>query len=282
MVRGLPPFADAASSGRIALVGETLADVREVMIEGPSGLLGDRAARAAALASRRGGGWCGRTARWRRCSRRRIPESLRGPQFDAAWCDELGEVEARRGDLGHAAVRAAARRAAAAAGHDDAAADAAAEAADRRCRRRGDAGADGATTRGNLAPGFLEAVTERYGGTRLGRQELDGELIEDRARRAVDARRCWRRRGVGAAPELRRIVVAVDPPATSAQGADACGIVAAGLDADGRRDVLADATRRAAPRRRTGRRRAVGAVPAARGRRARRRGQPGRRHGARR
>ncbi len=100
----------------------------------------------------------------------------------------------------------------------------------------------------NLAPAFLDAVVGRYAGTRLGRQELDGELIEDRA----DA--LWTRAGleagrvVRAPTDLRRIVVAVDPPATSGTKADACGIVAAGLDPAGHAYVLADATlARAAP-----------------------------------
>ena len=85
----------------------------------------------------------------------------------------------------------------------------------------------------------------RYDGTRIGRQELDGELIEDRD----DA--LWSREMIADAlinevPELGRIVVAVDPPASSRKTSDACGIVAAGLDASGNAVVLADATVRAA------------------------------------
>ncbi|HOV03767.1 MAG TPA: ATP-binding protein, partial [Kaistiaceae bacterium] len=76
----------------------------------------------------------------------------------------------------------------------------------------------------NLAPGFLDAVVGRYAGTRLGRQELEGALIEDRPdalwrRPAIEAAR------VEAAPGLARVVVAVDPPASHRKGADACGIV---------------------------------------------------------
>lgn len=93
----------------------------------------------------------------------------------------------------------------------------------------------------NLAPSFLDHVNERYAGTRLGRQELDGEIIEDRAdalwtRDTIEAAR------VAAAPSLARIVVAVDPPASSSKRADACGIVAAGIDATGIGYVLADET----------------------------------------
>jgi phage terminase large subunit-like protein len=91
---------------------------------------------------------------------------------------------------------------------------------------------------GNLAPGFIEALERRYGGTRLGRQELDGELIEDRD----DA--LWKRAEIDAcvtreiAP-MRRIVVAVDPPAGMGPNS-CCGIVVAGLEPSGRAVVLAD------------------------------------------
>ena len=81
----------------------------------------------------------------------------------------------------------------------------------------------------------------RYAGTRLGRQELDGELIEDRAdalwsRMLVEACR------IAQAPPLARVVVAVDPPGSSRQGADACGIVAVGLAESGFVYVLEDAS----------------------------------------
>jgi phage terminase large subunit-like protein len=79
----------------------------------------------------------------------------------------------------------------------------------------------------HLAPEFLATVVARYGGTRLGRQEIGGEIIEERddalwTRAALEACR------VAAAPPLRRVVVAVDPPASARDGADACGLVAAG------------------------------------------------------
>ena len=90
----------------------------------------------------------------------------------------------------------------------------------------------------NLAPGFMAELRKRYGGTRLGRQEIDGELIEDRE----DA--LWRRDEIEActvrvSEALRRIVVAVDPPSGSGE-TSCCGIVVAGLDAGGRAVVLAD------------------------------------------
>jgi phage terminase large subunit-like protein len=90
-----------------------------------------------------------------------------------------------------------------------------------------------------LAKSFLNDVTARYGGTRLGRQELDGEIIDDDPdalfrRDMIEAAR------VREAPPLRRVVVAVDPPASRGKRASACGIVCAGLGEDGRGYVLDD------------------------------------------
>ncbi len=98
----------------------------------------------------------------------------------------------------------------------------------------------------NLAQSFLDKVTADYGGTRLGRQELDGELLQD-----VDGA-LWHLEDLDAirlrnAPELTRVVVAVDPPTTSGENADACGIIVAGVVMQGppqdwRAYVLADLT----------------------------------------
>ncbi|MFG1347265.1 terminase family protein [Xanthobacter autotrophicus DSM 431] len=242
-VRGLalgrPPFA-GRPVGRIALVAETMADVREVMVEGVSGLL------AVHPADER--------PRWEP-TRRRLewpngavaqgfsaedPESLRGPQFAAAWLDELAKwkrAEAtfdmlqfglRLGEQPRQMVTTTPRPTA--------------------LLRRLMADPATAVTRAktadnafHLAPQFLGQVLARYGGTRLGRQELDGELIEDRpdalfSRPAIEALR------EEAAPPLARICVAVDPPASSRAGADACGLVVAGIDGAGVVHVLADAS----------------------------------------
>ena len=105
-----------------------------------------------------------------------------------------------------------------------------------------------ATTRDNaafLSPAFLSNVLARYEGTRLGRQEIDGEIIEDRAD-AMWSRALIETARIAAAPphdlKLMRIVVGVDPPASSGKSADACGIVAAGIDEGGLVYVLEDAT----------------------------------------
>ncbi len=237
---GLAPLARAPAR-RIALVGQTLGDVRDVMVEGVSGLLaihGD-AERPRFEPSKRRLAWPnGAEARMFSAE---DPESLRGPQFAAAWCDELckwrhGEetwdmlqFALRLGDAPRQVVTTTPRpiplltRIMADPGS-----------VVTRARTRDNAA--------NLAPGFLDEITRRYGGTWLGRQELDGEILEDRP----DAlwRRCWIEEArVRAAPHaLARVVVGVDPPVTSGSGADACGIVIAGRAEDGRAFVLADRT----------------------------------------
>jgi len=218
----------------LALVGPAFHDVREVMIEGPSGL------RALAGADNR--------PRWE-ASRRRLvwptgaaayafsaedPDSLRGPQFHAAWADEFcawREPEKvlsnlrfglRLGDDPKLAITttprpiAALRRLLAEAG----------VVTSRLSTRDNEA---------NLSPGFLGHLKALYAGTRLEAQEMDGLIVEAdgalfRAQDLAQAR--------GARPHrLDKVVVAVDPPVT-AHG-DACGIVVAGRK-DGRAYVLAD------------------------------------------
>lgn len=244
LVRGLPPFATPALRyGRLALVGETLADVRDVMIEGPSGIVGvSQPWRPRYEPSRRRLVWENGAVATIFSSE--DPESLRGHQFDAAWCDEAGKwrnAEAcfdmlqfglRLGNQPRQLITTTPRPS--------------------RLIKRLLADPTVLVTRmrtaenaANLAAGFIEAVANRYAGSVLGRQELDGELVEDRE----DA--LWTRSMIESAiserpGELRRIVVAVDPPASSRRTSDACGIIAAGMGNDGRAVVLADATLNAA------------------------------------
>ncbi len=242
MALGIAPIATRAH-GRIALVAETLADGREVMIDGESGLcrvgLGARPVYEA--------------------SRRRLvfangaiaqvfssedPEALRGYQFDAAWGDEFAkwvhgeacfdnlQFGLRIGEHPRALFTTTPRP------------------IPLLKRLIGEVGTVTTHMRTvenalHLAPGFLAAMQARYGGSRLGRQELDGAMIEAREDALFDLAAIERNR-VRAAPELRRIVVAIDPPATSGARSDACGIVAAGVCADGIVHVLADVSRRRA------------------------------------
>ena len=100
--------------------------------------------------------------------------------------------------------------------------------------------------RANLAPGFFDQVIRKYEGTRLGRQELNAELLDDTpgalwSHSIIDAAR------VSAAPPLQRIVVAIDPAVTSGEDADETGIVVVGKDANGHGYVLQDLSGKYSP-----------------------------------
>ncbi|MBO6757730.1 MAG: DNA-packaging protein [Roseibium sp.] len=230
-------------AGRIALVGETYADVREVMIEGTSGLLAVHPGRdrPAWIPSRRRLEW--QSGAVAQVFSSEDPAALRGPQFDLAWCDELAkwryaeetfdmlQFGLRLGDKPRQLVTTTPRPIPLL----------------KKLMGLKTTVLSHAPTRANafnLAPTFLEAVVARYAGTRLGRQELNGELIEDRPD-ALWSRDALEQSRVEAAPEaLQRIVIAIDPPATSSRASDACGIVAAGLGEDGKTYVLADRSRK--------------------------------------
>jgi len=226
---------------RIALVAPTFNDAREVMIAGPSGLLntGPPARRPRYEASRKRVIWpCGAVAY---AFSAEDADGLRGPQFEFAWGDEMAAWAApqrvldtlRMGlRLGTSprllltttprpipALKRLVRQAGVAITHQPTAGNAA-----------------------NLAPGFLDAMAAAYGGSALGRQEIEGLLIDDPpgalwTRSQVEAAGC------DSVPELDRIVVAVDPPASAGPRSDECGIVVAGAVGEGpqrRAVVLAD------------------------------------------
>lgn len=221
---------------RFALVGPTAHDALAVMLEGESGLL-------AVAPDELMPEWRStrRELHWPNGAMASVisavePDSLRGPQFHFAWCDEIaawpraGEVWAnlkmglRLGERPQAVVTTTPRPLA---------------------FLRNLQAADGVVvTRGstfdnsaNLPAAFLADVDRAFAGTSLGRQELLGELLDEQEGAL------WSRDGLDACrekavPELVRVVVGVDPPA----GPGGCGIVVAGLDADGVGHVLADAS----------------------------------------
>lgn len=236
---GRPGYA-ARPVERIALIGETLADVRDVMIEGVSGLLAVHPAdeRPQWQPSRRRLEW--KNGAVALCFSSEDPESLRGPQFEAAWADELGKWRHQEAswDMLQFGLRLGAlpRQLVTTTPRPTPLVKRLVKAERTVITRAGTA-----ANLGNLAPGFLERVIGRYRGTRLGRQEIDGELIDDRAD-ALWSREVIERLRLGAPPKLARVVVAVDPPASGRRGADACGIVGCGLAEDGTGYVLADAT----------------------------------------
>lgn len=111
------------------------------------------------------------------------------------------------------------------------------------------------TTRGttyenqaNLAPAFFEEIIREYEGTRLGRQELNAELLDD-VPGALWTRATLDEYRVRHAPDLTRIVVGIDPAATSGEESAETGIIVAGLGADGHGYVLQDVSLRDTPAR---------------------------------
>ena len=229
---------------RVALVARTAADVRDVMIEGPSGLLA-----------------C--CPPWNRPdyepSKRRLtwpngalaiaysadkPDLLRGPQHDGAWVDELATwryTEAwdnlllglRMGDDPRVVVTTTPKP----------------RNLIRKLIKHPTTKVTHASTYDNLlflAPAFADQIIARYKGTRLGRQEIEGILLED-----VEGA-LWTRAMVDAShilpdkrykiPEMARMVVAIDPAVTSGEDADDTGIIVAGLGVNGRGYVWADYT----------------------------------------
>ena len=221
---------------RIALVAETLGDAREVMIDGVSGICRiARRQRPDFEPSRRRLVWP--NGAMAQIFSSEDPESLRGPQFHFAWCDELAKWKYAEDtfDMLQFGLRL---------GHDPRQLVTTTPRpvpilkrliAEEGTRLVKISTRDNAA---NLAPAFVKGLEARYGGSRLGRQELDGELIEDRPdalwkRTDLDALRI---RFTGA---LRRIVVAVDPPSGSGPNS-VCGIVVAGVEQTGRAVVLAD------------------------------------------
>lgn len=98
----------------------------------------------------------------------------------------------------------------------------------------------------NLPATFIETIRQRYEGTRLGRQELEAEVLTDTpgalwTYAIIDAGR------IAKAPVLVRIVIAIDPAVTSGEDSDETGIIVAGVDAQGHFYVLEDATMRGSP-----------------------------------
>jgi len=235
---------ESGRRGRIALVGRTAADVRDVIVEGESGLLAV-------------------CPPWKRPdyepSKRRLtwpngaiattysadePDLLRGPQHDGAWADELASWRFPEAwDMLMMGLRL---------GENP---QVVAVTTPRPIKLIRDLMAQpttvtvtGATfeNEDNLPEPFLREIIARYQGTRLGRQELMGELLDD-VPGALWTRGMIENCHVAEAPDMARVVVAIDPAVTSGDDADETGIVAAGKGVDGHAYVLADASCRLSP-----------------------------------
>ncbi len=234
---------------RAALVAPTAADARDVMVEGESGLL--------ACCER-----YGIYAKYK-SSKRRVefpngalaflysadePDRLRGPQHHKAWADEIAAWRYHDAwDMLQFGLRL---------GDDPQAIATTTPKPVHLVRDLLKAeGQQVAVTRGstydnaaNLAPAFLAALKARYDNTRLGRQEIAGELLSDVEGALWTYSQLDEQRGtVPAHVTLARVVVAVDPPASSGAESAECGIVAVGLGDDGRGYILADRSQRGTP-----------------------------------
>jgi len=229
-----------AGRRRIALVAPTAADARDVMVEGESGILAISPDHERPLyePSKRRLTW--RNGAVATTYSADEPERLRGPQHDAAWCDEMAAwryPEAwdmlmfglRLGEDPRVIVTTTPRPT--------------------RLLKSLVADPTVAISRGttyqnraNLPGAFLQQIIKKYEGTRLGRQELNAELLDDVpgalwSRALIEAARPPRGFVM---PDLVRVVVAIDPAASSGEDADETGIIVAGKDKDSRGYVLAD------------------------------------------
>jgi len=229
------------------LIGRTAADVRDTMVEGESGL----------LATQKKDNPCRymptkRKVLWDNGAQALMfsadePDQLRGPQTEAAWLDEMAawkHPEAydlhlmgfRLGDHPRQVITTTPRPT--------------------RVIRELLKDPSTVVTRGstyenreNLAPEFFNLITRRYEGTRLGRQELYAEILDDLpgALWTRDRFKYGEPPRQGETYELIRVVVAVDPALSSDEDSDENGIIVVGLGVDGRVYVLDDLSSRGSP-----------------------------------
>lgn len=236
--------------GRIALVAETAADARDVMVEGESGILAahPKDYRPVYEKTNRKLTWPNGAVAF--LYNATEPDQLRGPQHDAAWLDELAKFRYIQETWDQCQFGLRLGR------HPKCIVTTTPRPLPLIKKLVNDA--DTFVTRGstfdnagNLAKPFLKQIEDRYAGTRLGRQELEGEILGDIPgalwnRSMIDDNR------LKEAPQsLERVLVAVDPAASSNEGSDENGIVVVGLgrDKDGyaRGYVLEDASLRGTP-----------------------------------
>ena len=237
-------YAQHNYDARIALVGANLAEARAVMVEGESGILAVCPPDNIPVyePSLRRLSWANGAQAFLYSAAE--PESLRGPQHHIAWCDELAKWEnaseraSRSWDNLLLSLRLSERPRTLVTTTPRAVPLLKRLLAEEAC---GTASVTHGTTGDNAAhlpERYLGAMRAQYGDTALGRQELGGVLLED-IEGALWTRSMLEhcRAGSSGAPATR-VVIGVDPPA-STQG-DACGIVVCALDTDGRGRVLAD------------------------------------------
>ncbi len=231
---------------RVAVIAATYSDARDTCVEGESGLLKAIPQGCIEKWNRSMGElWLFNGSRIKLFSADQ-PERLRGPQHHRVWCDELGCWPDRDAfDQMWFGLRL---------GHDPRVIITTTPRntdviRDLFKRKTHDMHLTKGRTMDNaahLSPRVLEALTDRYAGTRLGRQELDAELLEDTdgafwKRETIDAHR------VQNYPDLKRVIVAIDPALSSGEDSDETGIVVAGRGTDELLYVLEDWSGRFTP-----------------------------------
>lgn len=229
----------------VNLIGATVDDARDIMIEGESGIL--------AICPD------GERPEYKKSERKLVwpngaislvftadePERLRGKQHKKLWADEMAawryqeawdqaKFGLRLGDRPQAVITTTPRPV---------------RNLIELLNDRATVATRGTTyeNRSNLAPTFFQEIVKRYEGTRLGRQELNAELLLD-VPGALWSREMIRHLPLSAVPPLNRIVVAIDPPATSQENSNECGIVCAGMAGTETAYVLADRSAVLSPR----------------------------------
>jgi phage terminase large subunit-like protein len=231
---------------RMAIVAATAADARDVMIEGESGILACAPAwcRPHYEATRRRVVWPNGAMAYSYSAEE--PDRLRGPQHDGALCDELASWrDPSTWDMLQFGLRL---------GKHPRTVIATTPRPTKLVRNllmregQGVVVTRGSTfeNRANLAPGFFQSVVARYEGTRLGRQELEAELLTDIPGALWSwetIERCRRDH----APDLARVVVAIDPAVSTSEGSDETGIMVVGKDEHGHAHVLEDLSGRYQP-----------------------------------
>ena len=253
----------AEGARRVALVGATSSDVRDVMVEGPSGIIKRAEARG-----------------WRKplyqSTRRRVviyppgggaataflysaeePDRLRGPEHEAAWADEYAAWDIHKVAESWRNLRLGMRiRGANRPRTIVTTTPKPAPHVRRLLKQATEPGSTVVITKGttrdneaNVSPEWLADIQAEYAGTRIGRQELDGELLED-VEGALWTLGNLDQHRVKVFPEgveLVAVAIGVDPAATSNESSDETGIVAVGAGTDKRGYVLADVSLIAAP-----------------------------------
>lgn len=236
---------ESGACQRFALVGRTASDVRDVMVEGESGILSSAHPHRRPIyqpSKRRLTFPNGATATTYSAEE---PDTLRGPQHDGFWADESASWRfedawdqlmfgLRLGKNPRGIVTTTPRPTP--------------------LMKSLIASPTTHITRGNtyenrahLAPAFFEQIIRKYEGTRLGRQELNAELLDDVEGALWQRESMIEQHRVREYPELYRIAIAIDPAITSLQGSDETGIIIGGVAENGHAYILGDESLRASP-----------------------------------